>query len=103
MNPRILCALSRKQFRELPLRFVLVPALDGPRLVFARADQGRAAVLSAELDEWREAQSKTRATEKLKRIARAARDAHLRRVALSVGYTWPRNPPDFYVEFAPDE
>lgn len=103
-NPRtFLVRVSRRQFRELSLRFVLVPTLDGPRLVFPPgADQALATVLDAELDTWREARTKTRNPEKLKRIARAARDAHLRRVELAIGYTWPGNPPG-HIAFAPDE
>lgn len=93
--------LSRQQFRELPLRFVLVPTLDGPRLIFPPEHQAQANVLQADLDVYRERYARTRKRKKRMQIVGAVRLAHLWRVRLACGYSWPTNPPG-WIEFAPD-
>lgn len=100
IDPRTLTTkITRDQFAAVPLRFVLTPVLNGPQLVFRAQDQGHAEVLSAELDVWREQLPRSRNRDVIKRVSWAARQAHKKRVALAVGYTWPENPPG-YIEFA---
>ena len=92
--------ISRAQWLALPFRFILIPVLDGPVLVFSTEDQPRASVYNAELDQWREAWPRAR-REARPRIARAVRKAHSWRVHHALGYTYPGNPPGF-IEFAAD-
>lgn len=96
-----LLRISRRDFEELPLRFVLIPALDGPRLVFNRCEQGRAAVLEARIAEFAEVFPRTRDGKKRARLARAVRDLHRNLVEIAVGYSWPGNPPG-YIKFHPE-
>lgn len=91
--------VTRQQFREVPLRNVLIPTLDGPVLVFEERHQPRAAVLAAQIQD--QGALYRRAFDPFKRrsFANYIRRLHLRRVSLAVGYTWPGNPPG-YIEFA---
>jgi hypothetical protein len=94
--------ISRAQFRALQFRFILIPVLDGPVLVFSPEDQPQASVYNAELDLWREAWPRAkRNAQTARRIARAVRKAHGWRVSHALGYTYPGNPPG-HIEFAPD-
>ena|ERR1700731_5214300 len=94
--------ISRAQFRALQFRFILIPVLDGPVLVFSNEHQPRASVYSAELDQWREAWPRAkRNRDARRRISRAVRKAHDWCVSHAVGYTYPGNPPG-HIEFAPD-
>jgi hypothetical protein len=100
-DPRTFCVrVSRRHFRELPLRFILIPTLDAPRLVFSDRDAPQAEVLKARIEEYRSAFFRA-SREGQRRLAIAVRKPHLTRVALAVGYSWPGNPPG-YIEFAPD-
>jgi hypothetical protein len=85
-------SVSRTDFRNLPLRNILVPTLSGPMLHFSERDLARGNVLSAWLDELRpryfRALDRTRRIE----IARRARAMHLTRVSLADGFTWPELP-----------
>lgn len=100
IDPRtITTKITRAQWASIPLRFVITPVLDGPVLVFDIADDGQAQVLYAEIDHWREALPRCRNRDVIKRVSWAARQAHKKRVALAVGYTWPDNPMG-YVHFS---
>jgi len=102
VDPRtILTKITRAQFASIPLRFIVTPVLDGPTLVFSEKDQGRAEVFSADIDVTRELLPRSRNREVIKRLSRAARVAHEKRVAMALGYTWPDNPPG-HIEFADD-
>lgn len=94
--------ISRKRLRELPMRFVVIFALDAPLLVFECRDLGRV----QQLQEWikRDFQLRRRAydVERKKYFARKIRDNWLCLVALAIGYTWPGNPPG-WIEFAADD
>lgn len=101
-DPRtFLVTVSRKQFRELPLRCVLIPTLGSPVLVFEPRRQARAACLASQIEH--QAGLYRRAFEPRKRAALASymRRLHLQRVGLAIGYTWPGNPPG-YIEFGGD-
>jgi hypothetical protein len=94
--------ITRAQWLAIPFRFILIPVLDGPVLVFSTEDQPRASVYNAELDQWREAWPRAkRNPQAARRIARAVRKAHMWRVNHALGYTYPGNPPG-YIEFAAD-
>jgi hypothetical protein len=102
IDPRTCMPISRAEFRALPFRFILIPVLDGPVLVFPEEHQPHASVYNAELDQWREAWPRARRkAESARRIVRAVRKAHIWRVNHAVGYTYPGNPPG-HIEFAPD-
>jgi hypothetical protein len=102
IDPRtLLTQITRAQFAALPLRFIVTPVLNGPTLVFSEKDQGRAEVFSSDIDLTRELLPRSRNREVIKRLSRAARVAHEKRVAMAVGYTWPGNPPG-HIEFADD-
>jgi hypothetical protein len=102
-DPRIFTvALTRRYFRELPLRHVLVPALDAPVLSFPWGLEAQAAVWQTELAELRTRYARAFETPRRVELARRARRVHLARVAAAEGYAWPGSIGCYAVEFAPD-
>ena len=100
VDPRtLLCHVTRQQFREVPLRFVLIPSLDAPVLVFEEHTHPRAAVLEAQIHDQGIRYRKAWDPFKRRSVGSYIRRLHIRRVSLAVGYTWPGNPPG-YIEFA---
>lgn len=93
-------ALTRRYFRELPLRFVMIPALDAPVLSFPWSLEAQAEVWRAELVELRQRYAKAFTVDARVSIARRARRVHLVRVAAADGYTWPGAGGCYSVEFA---
>lgn len=94
-----LVPVTRQQFRELPLRNVLIPALDAPALRFEDRHAGRAACLASQIEHQGGLYRRTADPFKRRSLANYIRRLHLRRVSLAVGYTWPGNPPG-WIEFA---
>lgn len=102
-NPRTFCiSISRQAMRELPFSFVLLPVLScAPVLVFDDRRQGLAVVEQRRIDELVKPLMRARDGKLIREMKATVRRAHLTRVALAIGYTWPGNPPG-YIEFAPD-
>jgi hypothetical protein len=102
-NPRtFLTPIARSDWRRMPLEFVVLPTLDAPVLVFADKHSARAEYLQADIQKMDQRRRRKRATQDFRAaaaIANQIRRAHLRRVSLAIGYTWPGNPPG-HIEFA---
>lgn len=94
--------LTRRHFRELPLRHVLLPSLDGPVLSFAWDLEAQAEVWRAELVELRLRYARAFRPEDRGALARRARRLHLARVNAAEGYTWPGSEGCYLVEFGTD-
>lgn len=78
--------LSRAHFRTLPLRWIIVPALDAPELVFRTVDTIKRQSLYDDLREQASRWPRARSSEARKRTAVAIRRDWERLVALSIGY-----------------
>jgi hypothetical protein len=97
-NPRtFLISLTRDAWRRLPLANVVRPTLDGPVLVFTNTQ--RAQELQGRIDELHVRYRRAFDVKTRKVLALRIRKAHLARVSLACGYTWPGNPPG-HIEFA---
>ena len=81
--------ITRAKWRELPFRFVVVPVMDGPVLVFADHMQAQAEVWRSEIEEqaarWRSSADPIRR----KRIAIRIRLLHVARVNAAEAFSWP--------------
>ena len=88
-------ALTREDWRRLPLARVLTHTLNTPRLVFRGAGEQWAELLKDDIAEIAEQLAHAGPAFPLHRrkgmLARARR-LHIERVDLAVGYTWPRHP-----------
>lgn len=91
--------VTRRAFRELPLRAILIPTLDAPALRFEERHAGRAACLAAQIEHQGALYRRTADPFKRRSLASYIRRLHIRRVSIAVGYTWPGNPPG-WIEFA---
>ena len=100
-NPKtFLVAISRAQWRGLPLEFITGPGTLGqPHLVFD--DELVAVALQLDIDRLHAKRTRSWKGDERRYLAMLIRRKHLARVALAVGYTWPGNPPG-HIEFAPD-
>lgn len=96
---------SRKEWREIPLEFVLVPSLDGPMLVhddpplFTDRD-GRVCSAMAMLDEQRRAYPRV-PVDKRPQFVAMLRTLWCQIVDQADYYAWPDTPHALY-DFAPD-
>lgn len=98
-------ALSREDWRRLPLARVLTVTLDAPRLVFRSTNQQWAELAKddiAEIAEQIRHAGPSFPLQRRKGLLARARRLHIQMVDLATGYTWPRNPPG-WIEFASDQ
>ena len=82
-------SICRSQFRELPLRCILVPTLGGPLLHFPDRHRALASVWAARIEDLRPRYFRAFSVEWRIDIAKRARQWHLKRVAIADGYHWP--------------
>jgi len=95
-------ALTRRAFRELPFRFVLIPVLDGPHLCYPDELVGQVECWRAELSDLWLRYRRTRDRDRRIRLTRAMRRLHIACVNAAEGYAWPGAEGRYVVEFAPD-
>jgi hypothetical protein len=94
--------VTRADFIEMPLNFVLLPALDGPRLAFREEDEALAATMQQEIYDWRAPYLKAKQRRARQRIRFAVMKTHRALCHLAIGWCLVSDPRRIYA-FAEDD
>jgi len=95
-------ALTRAHFRELPLKFIAIAALDAPILVYPFAAEAEAHIAQMRLEETVERYRRTFEVHRRRQLARYIRAKWAMLVNQSCGYRWWYMRRGELIEFAPD-